>query len=253
MKEVLAGRYSTRLWYSWPLPVMRVVDWNIERGLQLPGIIEFLEKQDADVLTLQEVDLNARRTGNRNIAEELARRLKLDYTFGPEYQEMAEGSRANPAYTGQATLTRWPIRNSRVIRFSAQSGFWEPKPPSRIRSEAIRVFAPVAVDVEGAGRAGDDIGNLAAEALKNFAVLAGYANFDRGFLDGTLLKFAQERTPSIRRIAESVASTFQPSASARVCRVSAECLTTSPALSSAQIGRSVALGCSEGTYKCFES
>ena len=41
---------------------MRVVNWNIERGRQLPAIVDFLESQNADLLILQEVDLNARRT-----------------------------------------------------------------------------------------------------------------------------------------------------------------------------------------------
>jgi len=40
---------------------MRVVNWNIDRGLKLSEIIDFLESQNADLLILQEVDLNARR------------------------------------------------------------------------------------------------------------------------------------------------------------------------------------------------
>jgi hypothetical protein len=39
-----------------------IVNWNIERGLQLPAIVDFLESQNAELLILQEVDLNARRT-----------------------------------------------------------------------------------------------------------------------------------------------------------------------------------------------
>ena len=155
MKDVLAGSYSPWRWYPWPPTVIRVVDWNIERGLQLPGIIRFLEKENADILTLQEVDLNARRTGNRNVAEEIARRLKLNYVYGPEYQEMAEGVRGNRAYTGQATLSRWPIRNSRVIRFTAQSGFWEPrwyKPNLPVFQERIGNRIALFSEIDVAGR-----------------------------------------------------------------------------------------------------
>jgi endonuclease/exonuclease/phosphatase family metal-dependent hydrolase len=127
MKDVLTGSFVGRQWYLWPPDAIRIVDWNIERGLKLPGIVEFLAAQDADLLTLQEVDLNARRTGLRNVAEELARSLRMHYAFGWEFQELAEGTRDRPAYTGQATLSRWPIRGSRVIRFQAQSQFWLPK------------------------------------------------------------------------------------------------------------------------------
>src|ERR1700686_5196565 len=30
------------------------------------------------------------------------------------------------AYHGQATLSRWPLSNSRIIRFQKQSNFWRP-------------------------------------------------------------------------------------------------------------------------------
>ncbi|MGD1072705.1 MAG: endonuclease/exonuclease/phosphatase family protein [Bryobacteraceae bacterium] len=127
MKDILTGSFTGWRWFLRSPDAVRVIDWNIERGLQLPRILDFLASQDADILTLQEVDLNARRTGKRNVAEEIARKLKLDYAFGREFEELAEGSRGSPAYTGQATLSRWPINRSRVIRFGAQSNFWSPK------------------------------------------------------------------------------------------------------------------------------
>lgn len=104
-----------------------MVNWNIDRGLRLEEIIKFLESQRADILILQEVDLYARRTGFRNIAEEIAKRLRMNYEFGREFQELTQGRRDAPAYHGQATLSCWPIQSSRVIRFSQQSNFWKPK------------------------------------------------------------------------------------------------------------------------------
>jgi endonuclease/exonuclease/phosphatase family metal-dependent hydrolase len=103
------------------------VNWNIDRGLRFPEIVDFLESQQADLLTLQEVDLNARRTQHRNVAEELARKLGMNYVFGREFEELTQGSRTSPAYHGQATLSRWCLKNPRVIRFRAQSGFWRPR------------------------------------------------------------------------------------------------------------------------------
>ena len=41
---------------------IRVVDWNIDRGLKLEGIIDFLASANADLILLQEADLNAKRT-----------------------------------------------------------------------------------------------------------------------------------------------------------------------------------------------
>lgn len=127
MKEILAGNFAPRRLVLWPPSSLRIVDWNIDRGLRLPGIIDFLEKANADIVILQEVDLNARRTQQLNIAQEIARQLKMNYVFGWEFEELTQGSKANPAFHGQATLTRWPISNPRIIRFNRQSHFWKPR------------------------------------------------------------------------------------------------------------------------------
>jgi endonuclease/exonuclease/phosphatase family metal-dependent hydrolase len=102
------------------------VDWNIERGQQLQGITDFLASANADILILQEVDVAARRTHRLNIAEEIARKLGMNYVFGREFEELVQGSKNSPAYHGQATLSKWPILNPRLIRFSRQSNFWQP-------------------------------------------------------------------------------------------------------------------------------
>jgi len=105
----------------------RIVSWNIERGLQLPKVLDFLHAIDADLLLLQEVDLNARRTRRRDIANELGRALNLTYAFGMEFQELSQGTADSPAYHGMATLTRWPLLRARIIRFRDQSAFWKPR------------------------------------------------------------------------------------------------------------------------------
>jgi len=103
-----------------------VVCWNINRGLQLERIIEFLGRSKPDILLLQEADLNARRTHHIHIAREIALRLHLNYVFGREFQELTQGTRQSPAYHGQATLSSWPLSNARILRFEQQSKFWRP-------------------------------------------------------------------------------------------------------------------------------
>ncbi len=105
----------------------RVVDWNIDRGTTLDRIAAALEREHPDLCLLQEVDLFARRSGSRNVAEELARRLKLNYVFVPEWGELGQGNGEQSAYQGQAILTRLPIKNVRFIRFQTQSDFWRPR------------------------------------------------------------------------------------------------------------------------------
>ena len=110
----------------WSRDFCRIVSWNIERGLQLPKILDFLASIQADLLLLQEVDLNARRTRYRDIASEVAQSLNLNYVFGMEFQELSEGTAASPAYHGMATLSPWPLSPARIIRFRDQSTFWKP-------------------------------------------------------------------------------------------------------------------------------
>jgi len=104
-----------------------IVSWNIERGLQFSKILDFLAPIQADLLLLQEVDLNARRTHYRNVASDLAQALKLNYAFGVEFQELSQGTAARPAYHGMATLSPWPLSKARIIRFRDQSTFWKPR------------------------------------------------------------------------------------------------------------------------------
>lgn len=127
MRDVLSGSFAAPRWTLWPTDRIRVVNWNIDRGLRFADIIAFLESQRAGLLVLQEVDMYDRRTGFRNIAEEIAKTLRMNYAFGYEFEELTQGRRGAPAYHGQATLSSWPLVNSRVLRFHQQSNFWKPK------------------------------------------------------------------------------------------------------------------------------
>lgn len=126
MQDIVTGNFAKPRWLLCPPSSLRVVNWNINRGLQLQRIIEFLASAKADIILLQEADFNARRTHHVNIASEIAQKLQMDYVFGREFQELTQGSRASPAFHGQATLSRWPLSNPRIIRFQRQSNFWRP-------------------------------------------------------------------------------------------------------------------------------
>jgi endonuclease/exonuclease/phosphatase family metal-dependent hydrolase len=127
MQQIETGSFATPRWFFLPPNSIRVVNWNINRGSQVHRVIEFLASSKADILLLQEADLNARRTHHLNVAREIAEKLQLNYVFGREFQELTQGSPTSPAYHGQATLSRWPLSNSRIIRFQRQSTFWRPR------------------------------------------------------------------------------------------------------------------------------
>jgi endonuclease/exonuclease/phosphatase family metal-dependent hydrolase len=125
-KEIMSENFAPSQWLSWPRSSIRVVNWNIDRGLQLRAIIDCLGDMNADVFIIQEVDINARRTHRLNVAQEIAQKLRLNYVFGREFVELTQGSSTSPAYHGQATLSRWKVSNPRIIRFQRQSNFWQP-------------------------------------------------------------------------------------------------------------------------------
>jgi len=127
MNDATRAGFRLRPMRPWSRDFCRVVSWNIERGFQFAKILDFFRSMQADLLLLQEVDLNARRTHYRDIASELAQALHFNYVFGMEFEELSEGTRARPAFHGMATLSPWPLYRARIIRFRDQSSFWKPR------------------------------------------------------------------------------------------------------------------------------
>ncbi len=115
-----------------PSPRFRIVCWNINGGRELKSVDEALRREAADFLILQEVDRNANRTGRVDIAEQFSQEFQMNAVYGIEFEELSQ-ERASAqeagacAYTGQATLSRLPLRRSRIMRFARQSGFWQPR------------------------------------------------------------------------------------------------------------------------------
>jgi len=126
MDLVETGSFETDAAISEHPERIRVVSWNINRGSRLKEVTEFLCDANVDLILLQETDSNARRTGHLNVAAEIARALRMNYAFGVEFEELSQGVRGSPAYHGQTTLSRFPISDSRILRFRRQSRFWNP-------------------------------------------------------------------------------------------------------------------------------
>ena len=127
MEQLEKGSFLSAADSRAPGHEIRVISWNINRGEQLDGVLEFLRRTPADLILLQETDVNARRTQYRNVAREIAQALRMDYVFGFEFEELTQGNHNSPAFHGQATLSRLPVLESRILRFRRQSGFWRPR------------------------------------------------------------------------------------------------------------------------------
>ena len=100
---------------------LRITAWNIERGINLDGIIDFLRSHlhlcETDILLLTEVDIGMGRSGNRNIPKEIARALGMNYVFANSFIELTKGDEGEQNHSdentlslhGTAVLSRYPI------------------------------------------------------------------------------------------------------------------------------------------------
>lgn len=141
---------------------LRVVSWNIRQGTEIDDVIaaftsprdfvartrdaqghvperlrdvgeELAHLRGADVLVLQEVDWGVARTGHRAIPDELGEALGMHWAFGAQFLELGGGPRQRdstlPASRtqslhGMMVLSRFPIREARLIPLEVQGYDW---------------------------------------------------------------------------------------------------------------------------------
>jgi endonuclease/exonuclease/phosphatase family metal-dependent hydrolase len=118
---------------------LRVVEWNIERGSHLDGILEVLTSHPvlrfADLLLINELDDGMIRSGNLNVAFALSEALSAHAVFGSEYLELTKGvgdelaleGENTAALHGNAILTRHSFSNPQVIRLPRCENNFESK------------------------------------------------------------------------------------------------------------------------------
>jgi len=108
---------------------LQVVHWNIEHGNEYERIAAALlahpELRQADLVTLNEVDLGMARSGNRDVARDLGAALGLHGAWAPLFLETTSGRDDDPrtaagreneeALFGLALLSRFPIGEVRNV------------------------------------------------------------------------------------------------------------------------------------------
>ena len=119
------------VWNGAPGKSLRVVAWNMERGRHWEGgarlIRETESLRDPDILLMGEMDHGMARSGNAHTTRKLAEALGMNYAYGVEFLELTGGELeerklypgANEwGYHGNAILSRYPLRNVRMLRFA---------------------------------------------------------------------------------------------------------------------------------------
>jgi endonuclease/exonuclease/phosphatase family metal-dependent hydrolase len=120
MNDIFQGQYAPPSNTS-SLNQVRVLNWNIKRGINLAEIMSLIGKLEPDLCIFQEVDLSAERTGRQHVADLLAAHFQFNYVFGVEFEELSEKSERDRTLQGQAVLTRCHIAEARILRFNRQS------------------------------------------------------------------------------------------------------------------------------------
>jgi endonuclease/exonuclease/phosphatase family metal-dependent hydrolase len=124
---------------------LRIVTWNIERGVRLQKIVTTLKALEPDIVLLQEVDRYCKRSGNLDVARELGRLLEMNWVSAGEFQEIGEAKGTVAAMTGQAILSRDAITDASVIVFADQSSMrWRLNPLQPRRGGRIALRARTA-------------------------------------------------------------------------------------------------------------
>lgn len=109
---------------------LRIAAWNMERGRHWEDganlIREHVALKDAGVVLLGEMDLGMARSGNVHTTRNMADVLGMNYAYAIEFIELTGGEKeererypgANErGYHGNAILSRYPMRNLRMLRF----------------------------------------------------------------------------------------------------------------------------------------
>ncbi len=111
-----------------PKKTLRVVAWNIERGIRLPGIIHYLKTDPV----LTETDIGMGRSGNQNVPLEIANSLDLNYCYANSFLVLAKGDLGEQEHRlentlslhGTTILSRYRIESYRTVELPTKVDFF---------------------------------------------------------------------------------------------------------------------------------
>jgi endonuclease/exonuclease/phosphatase family metal-dependent hydrolase len=134
-----------------PRKTMRLIAWNTERGRHWREgarlILETPELRDPDFVLLGEMDLGMARSANEHTTREMAAALGMNYVFGVEFLELTGGElqerelypgRNEWGYHGNAILSRYPLRDVRMLRFPGIEKWYDGKSYGASESEQVQ-------------------------------------------------------------------------------------------------------------------
>jgi endonuclease/exonuclease/phosphatase family metal-dependent hydrolase len=105
-----------------------MVQWNIERGYELDKVIAHLAEVDADIVSLQEVDIGCERSAKLDTGALIAHALGYNYLFICEFEELLSPLRdprsQGGGVHGNAILTKYDFVGWKVVEHSRHPVDW---------------------------------------------------------------------------------------------------------------------------------
>lgn len=134
---------------------LKALVFNMECGTRLSQILPYLTEhpymKNADIIFANELDWGMARSGNRNITEDIARALGMNYAFGIEFITTKANKDSNrEGRHGNAILSRYPLLDARVLRLPVIYNWFNREGDSRLGTR-VAILARIKA-------AGQDIG-----------------------------------------------------------------------------------------------
>lgn len=132
IENVLTGvEWDNTLSNAKPKDIIRILTWNIERGKKLDETIAYIKASEVlsaiDVFLAIETDNGMGRSGNRNIAKELAEALGMNYCFVPSYIVLGKGAQGETDHNEKNTLA---LHGTTILsKYKIQEAYNVPVPP----------------------------------------------------------------------------------------------------------------------------
>ena len=101
---------------------LKVMSWNIWSGKNWEQIVDFVKKNEIEIIGFQEADNNLERTGFLHIAEEIAKSLGFYYAYSPSVENQNTGEFAGGQF-GNCVISKYPILKNKRHFLSTLEGW----------------------------------------------------------------------------------------------------------------------------------
>ena len=161
---------------------LKHVVFNIERGVTLHETIDFLnmcpDLTDIDIIYANELDDGAVRSGQKNVALEIAKATGMNYAYGLEFIELVNPD-DEKGFHGNALFSRWPIKWAKAVHMPEQYNWYF----DRQKRIGARVAILCALDIGGReiGAVSVHLENRTDSAGRAAQMAAVYEEIERSF------------------------------------------------------------------------